>query len=101
VLDEAARLVGAVQSVGVGGTPVTVGLDCAEQLCHAVVSVDANSRGELYAIGFRDGKIATPVRIRESHGAASSVAPLVHGTEVYVAESQHGLTRLRRLQLEW
>jgi len=101
VLDDAGRLVGSVQSVGVGGTPVTVGLDCAEQTCHAVVSADEGSRGTLYAITFHDGKIATPVRIREGQGAPSSVAPLVYGTHVYVAEAQRGTTRLRRLQLEW
>ncbi|HEY0463375.1 MAG TPA: hypothetical protein VGC79_04160 [Polyangiaceae bacterium] len=101
VLDEAGRLTGGVQSVTVGGTPVTVGLDCAGQTCHAVVSVDADSRGELYAISFQDGKIATPVRIRSNHGAPSSVAPLVRGAEVYVTEARQGLTRLRRLQLEW
>jgi len=102
VLDDAGRLSGGVQSVNIGGgTPVTVGLDCAQQACHAVVSVDAGGRGELYAIAFRDGKIENPVRIRVSKGAASSVAPLLHGNEVYIGEVQQGRARLRRLRLEW
>jgi len=102
VLDEAGGLVGSVQSVTVGsGTPVTVGLDCAQQTCHALVSVDDNARGELYAIAFRAGKLENPVRIRTTSSAPSSVAPLVHGTDVYLAEVQQGMSRLRRLQLEW
>jgi len=102
VLDEAGKLVGSVQSVGLGsGTPVTLGLDCTQQTCHAVVSVDESARGELYAVPFRDGKAGTPVRIRTSNSAASSVAPLVRGTDVYITEVQQGLSRLRRLQLEW
>jgi len=102
VLDEAGGLVGSVQSVTVGsGTPVTVGLDCAQQTCHALVSVDDNARGELYAIAFRAGKLENPVRIRTTSSAPSSVAPLVHGTDVYIAEVQQGMSRLRRLQLEW
>ena len=102
VLDEAGGLVGSVQSVTVGsGTPVTVGLDCAQQTCHALVSVDDNARGELYAIAFRAGKLENPVRIRTTSSAPSSVAPLVHGTDVYIAEVQRGMSRLRRLQLEW
>ena len=102
VLDEAGGLVGSVQSMTVGsGTPVTVGLDCAQQTCHALVSVDDNARGELYAIAFRAGKLENPVRIRTTSSAPSSVAPLVHGTDVYIAEVQRGMSRLRRLQLEW
>jgi len=102
VLDEAGGLVGSVQSMTVGsGTPVTVGLDCAQQTCHALVSVDDNARGELYAIAFRAGKLENPVRIRTTSSAPSSVAPLVHGTDVYLAEVQQGMSRLRRLQLEW
>jgi hypothetical protein len=102
VLDEAGRLVGGVQNANLGdGTPVTVGLDCRERACHAVVSVDANARGELYAIGFRDGKVENPVRIRTSNSPPSIVPPLVHGSEVYIGEVQQGRARLRRLQLEW
>ncbi|HET7538368.1 MAG TPA: hypothetical protein VFK05_00805 [Polyangiaceae bacterium] len=102
VLDESAHVVGDVQSVNLpGGTPVTLGLDCAQQACHIVVAVEASARADLYAIGFRDGKVQTPVRIRSTNGSPSSVAPLVHGTEVYIADAQQGGTRLRRLQLEW
>ena len=102
MLDEAGRVTGSVQSVNVGGgTPVTIGLDCAQQACHAIVSVDAGGRGELYAIAFHDGKVENPVRIRTSNGAAFSVAPLVHGSEVYIGEAVQGRARLRRLQLEW
>ena len=102
VLDETGKIAGAVQSVNLGGgTPVTVGLDCTPQVCHAVVSVDASARGELYSIAFRDGKVVNPVRIRSSNNAPSSVAPLVHGNEVFISEVQQGRARLRRLQLEW
>jgi len=102
LLDEAGRLVGSVQSANLGdGTPVTVGLDCAERACHAVVSVDANARGELYSIAFRGGKVENPVRIRTSNNPPSIVAPLVRGSEVYISEVQQGRARLRRLQLEW
>ncbi len=102
VLDEAGRLVGGVQSANLGsGTPVTIGLDCVQRACHAVVSVDTSAGGELYSIGLREGKVENPVRIRTSNNAPSSVAPLVHGTDVYIAEVQQGLARLRRLQLEW
>ena len=102
VLDEAGRPVGSVQNVSVGGgTPLTVGLDCVERRCQAVVSVDANGRGELYAIAFREGKLANPVRIRSSNNGASSVAPIIRGSEVYITEVQQGVARLRRLQLEW
>lgn len=102
LLDGAGRLTGTAQSVSLGGgTPVTIGLDCAQTTCHAVVSVGFETRGELYAISFRDGKVENPVRIRTSNGAPSSVAPLVHGSEVYITELQLGTARLRRLQLEW
>jgi hypothetical protein len=66
-----------------------------------VISVDANARGELYSIAFRDGKLDNPVRIRTSNYAPSIVAPLVRGNEVYIGEVQQGRARLRRLQLEW
>lgn len=103
VVDETARLVGDVQSFNLpAGTPVTLGLDCAGQACHALISVEAEARSELYAVGFRDGKAGTPVRIRTASGAPSGVAPLIHGTEVYIADAQQqGAVRLRRLQLEW
>jgi hypothetical protein len=102
VLDEAGRLVGGVQNVNVGGgSPLTVGLGCSEQVCHALVSVDASGRGELYSIAFRQGKLENPVRVRSSNYAASSVAPIVHGSDVYITEVQQGVARLRRLQLEW
>jgi hypothetical protein len=102
VLDETAQVVGDVQSVSLpGGTPITLGMDCAQQACHVVVSVEESAHAELYAIGFQDGKAAAPVRIRSGSGTPSSVAPLVHGTEVYIADAQQGVVRLRRLQLEW
>jgi len=102
LVDDAGRLSGAVQSVNLaGGTPVTLGLDCAQQTCHAIVAVTADTRGELYAVSFHDGKVEAPVRIRSSNNAPSSVAPIVHGSEVYIAETQQGTSRLRRLQLEW
>jgi len=102
LVDENGRLTGDVQSANLGeGTPITLGLDCAQQTCHAVVSVADGARGDLYAIAFRDGKVDRPVRIRSSNGAPSNVAPVVHGSEVYIADGQRGVARLRRLQLEW
>ena len=102
VLDDVGHLVGSVQNVPVGtGTPVTIGLDCSEQICHVVVAVDENAHGVLYAITLRDGRTSTAVRIRSSNNAPSIVAPVVHGPEVYVSDVQQGSARLRRLQLEW
>jgi len=102
VLDETGRVTGEVQSANFSeGTPITVGLECSQQTCHAVVSVAAGARGDLYALAFRDGKLDRPVRIRSSNGAPSSVAPIIHGADVYVTDGQQGVVRLRRLQLEW
>ncbi|HEY1534339.1 MAG TPA: hypothetical protein VGF76_09980 [Polyangiaceae bacterium] len=101
-LDEAGRLVGSVQSAALGaGTPVTLGLDCGEQLCHAIVAVDASARGELYAVSFEAGKVSPAVRIRSSMNAPSSVAPIVRGRDVYVADVQQGAAHVRRLRLDW
>ncbi len=100
-LDEAGRVVGAVQSAPFpGGIPVTLGLDCDAQSCHAIIALDASARGELYAVSF-DGKASTPVRIRTSMNAPSSVAPVVHGREVYVADIQQGVAHVRRLLVDW
>lgn len=102
VLDDAAKPVGAVQSVSFGSSsPITLGLDCVNQLCHLVVSADAGSRGELFAVIVKDGKASAPVRIRSSNNAPSGVAPVVHGRDVFVSDLQQGRARLRRLQLEW
>jgi len=101
-LDETAHVVGGVQSVTfASGTPVTLGLDCSDQLCHALVSVDDNSHSELYALTYRSGKAEGAVRIRSSSGAPSSVAPVVHGREVYVADVQQGRAHVRRLLVDW
>jgi len=103
VLDAKGKLVGTAFGVSVGtGTPLTLGLDCdAQQVCHAIISVDEDSRGTLYAVTIRDGKPSPAVRIRSSNNVPSSVAPVVHGTQVYVADVQQGRSILRRLQLEW
>ena len=102
VLDAAGQVQGSVQSVSIGdGTPITLGLDCVEQVCHAVVAVDEDAHGALYAITVKDGRTSNAVRIRRSNNAPSSVAPVVHGNEVYVSDVAQGLARLRRLQLEW
>lgn len=102
VLDDAGRLVGSVQSVAVsGGTPVTIGLDCTEQACHAIVAVDEDARGALYAFSIQGGRASSAVRVRTSSNAPSNVAPIVHGRDVYVSDVAQGLARLRRLQLDW
>ncbi len=102
VLDAAGQVQGSVQSVSIGGgTPITLGLDCADQVCHAIVAVDEDAHGALYAITVKDGRTSNAVRIRRSNNAPSSVAPVVHGNEVYVSDVAQGLARLRRLQLEW
>jgi hypothetical protein len=101
-IDDAGRVLGSVQSVAVGsGTPITLGLDCQQNVCHAVVTVDENARGALYAITIRDGRASNAVRIRASQNAPSSVAPLVHENTVYVSDVQQDRARLRRLLLEW
>ena len=84
-----------------GGTPVTLGLDCAEQVCHVLVTVDENAHGTLYAVTVQGGRASNAVRVRTSNNAPSSVAPVVHGNQVYVSEVWQGQARLRRLQLEW
>ncbi|HEY5372084.1 MAG TPA: hypothetical protein VIK01_00295 [Polyangiaceae bacterium] len=101
-LDEAGRVVGSVESAPLGaGNPVTLGLDCNEQLCHAIIAVDANAHGELYAVSFEAGKASTAVRLRSSMSAPSSVAPIVRGRDVYVADVQQGAAHVRRLRLDW
>ena len=101
-LDATGRVVGAVEMAAFPtGTPVTLGLDCGADSCHAVVAVDSNARGELYAISFADGKATPPVRIRASMSAPSSVAPVVRGREVYIADLQQGVAHVRRLRLDW
>ncbi|MEP7050659.1 MAG: hypothetical protein ABJB12_09915 [Pseudomonadota bacterium] len=101
-LDATGRVTGNVQSVSVGsGSPVTLGLDCNEETCHALVAVDANAHGELYAVNFENGKPPTAVRIRSSMSAPSSVAPIVRGSDAYVADVQQGVAHVRRLRLDW
>ncbi len=101
-LDDTGRVTGGVQNVALGGgTPVTLGLDCSEQMCHAIIAVDENSRGALYATSFEAGKTSAAVRIRSSMSAPSSVAPIVHGSDVYVADVQQGVAHVRRLRLDW
>ena len=81
--------------------PITLGLDCARQVCHAVVAVDEDGHGALYAITVQGGRTSNAVRIRSSNHPPSSVAPVVHGNELYISDVAQGLGRLRRLQLEW
>ena len=101
-VDETGRLLGGVQTVALGsGTPVTVGFDCAEAVCHAIVAVDENAHGQLYAVSYENGKASQAVRIRSSMSAPSSVAPVVHGRDVYVADAQQGVAHVRRLRLDW
>jgi hypothetical protein len=101
-LDEAAHLVDSVQSVTfASGTPVTLGLECNGTSCHAIVSVDDNAHNLLYAVSFQDGKASSAVQIRSGLGVPSSVAPVLHGREVYVADTQQGRSHLRRLLLDW
>ena len=101
-LDDAGHLVGEIQNVTLGAvTPLTLGLDCSEQTCHALVSADNNAKGELYALTFRNGKASLAVRIRSETGTPSSVAPIIRGRELYVADVQQGRGHLRRLLVDW
>jgi hypothetical protein len=101
-LDDTGHLIGAVQNVPLAaGTPVTLGLDCADAVCHALVSADDNGRNLLYALTFSDGKASSAMRIRSGAGAPSSVAPVIHGRDVYVADTQQGRAHVRRLLLDW
>lgn len=102
VLDAAGLVQGSVQSIPIGaGTPITVGLECAEQVCHAIVAVDEDAHGALYAITVQGGRASGAVRIRSTNHPPSNVAPVVHGADVYVSEVVRGSGRLRRLQVEW
>jgi hypothetical protein len=83
------------------GTPVTLGLDCTDQLCHALIRANDDSRPLLYALTIKDGKASSPVRIRGGAGTASSVAPIIHGREVYLADALQGRAHVRRLLLDW
>jgi hypothetical protein len=101
-LDEAGRLAGSVQNVALGsGAPLALGLECKDTTCHAVVRADDNGRNLLYALSFQDGKASSAVRIRVGTAGASSVAPVIHGREVYVADVQQGRAHVRRLLLDW
>ena len=101
-LDDTGHAIGNVQSVTLGvGTPVTIGLGCEELTCHAVVTADDDSHSVQYALSYKDGKASSAVRIRSGLGAPSSVAPVIHGREVYVAESAQGRSHVRRLLLDW
>jgi hypothetical protein len=101
-LDEAGHVLGSVQNVALAaGAPLTLGLDCKDTTCHAVVSADDNGHNLLYALSFQDGKASSAVRIRAGTAAASSVAPVIHGREVYVADTQQGRAHVRRLLLDW
>ena len=102
VLDAAGQVQGSVQSVSVGeGTPITLGLSCVAELCHAIVAVDEDAHGALYAITVQGGRTSPAVRVRSSNNPPSSVAPVIHGNEVFVSDAAQGRARLRRLQLEW
>jgi len=101
-LDDAGRAQGSVQSVAIlAGNPLTLGLDCDAKACHAVVSVDDESHSVLYAITYGDGKASPAVKVRASASAPSSVAPVVHGREVYIADTLQGHGHPRRLLLDW
>ncbi|HEY4103390.1 MAG TPA: hypothetical protein VGM44_05845 [Polyangiaceae bacterium] len=102
VVDGTGHVVGAVQNVALpAGTPSTLGLDCSETTCHAVISADDGAHNSLYAVSFQNEKASNPVRIRSVPGAGSSVAPVLHGRELYVADAQQSGTRVRRLLLDW
>jgi len=101
-LDDTGHVLGSVHDVMLGSaTPVTVGLDCAEKVCHALVSVDEAGHSALYAVSFADGQPSPAVRIRGTSGAPSSVAPIVHGKDAYVADVQQGRAHVRRLRIDW
>lgn len=101
-LDDAGRAQGGSQSTPIpAGNPLTLGLDCDAKACHAIVSVDDESHSVLYAITYSGGKALPAVKVRASASAPSSVAPVVHGREVYIADSQQGRGHPRRLLLDW
>ena len=101
-LDDTGHPVGAVQSVQLAsGSPLTLGLDCEDSACHVVVTADDNSHSVLYALTFKDGKASTAVRLRSVNRAPSGVAPIIHGREVYLADTQQGRSHVRRLLLDW
>ena len=101
-LDDTGHIQGNATDVALpSGTPVTLGLDCTDQLCHALIGANDDSRPLLYALTIKDGKASSPARIRGGAGTASSVAPIIHGREVYLADALQGRAHVRRLLLDW
>jgi hypothetical protein len=100
-LDASGHVLDSVQHVPLEGAPIAVGLDCAPAACHAVVVVDSASHAELWAVSFAQGKASVPVRLLSLAGAPTSVAPVVHDRQVYVAETREGRGYLRRLLVDW
>jgi hypothetical protein len=101
-VDDLGHPLGDVQNVALAtGTPITLGLDCGDAVCHALVSADDNAHALLYAITFQNAKASSAVRVRSGLGAPSNVAPVIHGREVYLADTQQGRAHVRRLLLDW
>ncbi|HYP88335.1 MAG TPA: hypothetical protein VEQ59_09275, partial [Polyangiaceae bacterium] len=84
------------------GAPRGLGLDCQDVACRVVVTVEAEGRGEIYGFEWRPSTDARVTRL-SSLGApsAATVAPLVRGSSVYVADLRDGRGMVRRLGIEW
>lgn len=84
------------------GVPRGLGFECQAVSCRVAVSVEAEGRGELYGFEWRPSAEAHPTRLSSlGSPSAASVAPLLRGNLVYVADQRDGQGLVRRLGIEW
>jgi hypothetical protein len=84
------------------GAPRGLGLACREGVCHVVVTMEVDGRGELYGFDWKPSFEPHPTKLAAlgSPGPAA-VAPLVRDGFVYVADLRDGRGLVRRLGVEW
>lgn len=84
------------------GVPRGLGIACQDTTCRAVVTIEADGRGELHGFEWRPSADAHVTRLSNLGGpSAVAVAPLVQGNLVYVADLRDGQGLVRRLGIEW
>lgn len=103
-LSDAGEISGSVEVVPIAGAaPRALGLECGADECRVAVVAEADGRGELYGFAWRPGAAQPPVTRLMGLAApsAASVAPLLRGNWLYVADQRDGQGLVRRLELEW